>query len=184
MKYYKTLTDNNKGLYSKFNFTKYLPIKNEDGTWTPGKWLPKRSKYKLSICEYGYHYTDTAHLINWLEAQIFEVEVNGDLLISDNKYCCQQIRFIRKIETWNDKSARLFACWCVRQVWNLLTDEISKNAVIVAERYANGEATDDELKSARAAAWAAAWDAASAAASAAAWDAQSQHLIDVLGLEE
>jgi len=65
----------------------------------------------------------------------------------------------------DDRTLRLFACWCVRQVWHLLTDERSRNAVEVAERYADGKATKEEL----AAAWAAATDAA--------WAAQSNWLL-------
>lgn len=180
MKYYKVLDENNKGPYSGFDFTEYLP---KDGA--PGKWLPKRTK--LEMCNKGYHVTDAVHLVDWLDAQIFDVEVRGDKLDGDNKSCHQSIRFIRKIETWNDKSARLYECWCVRHVWNLLTDERSRNAVIVAEKYANGEATDKDLAAACAAAcaaaWDAAWDATCAAARDAAWDAQSKHLIEILGLE-
>jgi hypothetical protein len=73
----------------------------------------------------------------------------------------------------DDKTLRLFACWSVRQVWNLLTDERSRNAIEVAERYAEGKATDEELATAQAAARAAAEAAAGAArgAAAAAWDA-------------
>ena len=56
-----------------------------------------------------------------------------------------------------DKELRLFACWCVRQVWDLLTDERSRTAVEVAERFANGEATAEELSAAETAAWYAAW---------------------------
>ena len=69
----------------------------------------------------------------------------------------------------DDKTLRLFAVWCARQVEHLLTDERSKNAINVAEKYANGDATNEDLT----AAWAAARAAARAAASDAAWDAAS-----------
>ena len=73
------------------------------------------------------------------------------------------------------KLFQIYACWCVRntpladgrKVWDLLTDERSKNAVVVAERFSCGEATEQE----RAAAWAAARDAAGDAAWDAAWAA-------------
>jgi hypothetical protein len=66
-----------------------------------------------------------------------------------------------------DKQLRLIAVDCARQVQHLMTDQRSINALDVAERYANGEATYEELAAARAAAWAAARDAAWAAAGAA-----------------
>ena len=67
----------------------------------------------------------------------------------------------------HDRLWRLYAVWCARQVQHLMTDQRSLDALDVAERHANGEATDQELD----AAWAAAWDAARAAARAAARDA-------------
>ncbi|QQK04790.1 hypothetical protein JFN94_26035 [Burkholderia anthina] len=66
-----------------------------------------------------------------------------------------------------DRDIRLFAVWCGRQVEHLMEDQRSKDALDVAERFANGEATEEE----RAAAWDAAWAAAWAAARDAAWDA-------------
>jgi hypothetical protein len=70
---------------------------------------------------------------------------------------------------------RLFAIWCARQVQHLMTDERSIAALDVAERFANGEATQEELKAARDAAREAtreaAWDAAREAAGAAAGEA-------------
>ena len=62
-----------------------------------------------------------------------------------------------------DREWRLYAVWCARQVQHLMTDPRSIAALDVAERYANGTATDEELR--------AAWDAAGAAAGDAAWDA-------------
>ena len=91
----------------------------------------------------------------------------------------------------SDKEIRLYAAWCARQVQHLMADRRSLNALDVAERYANGLATDKELaaasdaasdaSAARAAAWAArdaaagyagaAADAAWAARAATAWAA-------------
>jgi hypothetical protein len=60
----------------------------------------------------------------------------------------------------NDKTLRLFAVGCARKVQHLMKDQRSIDAINVAERYANGNATEDELSAAGLAAWAAAWDAA------------------------
>ena len=63
-----------------------------------------------------------------------------------------------------DRDARLFAVWCARQVQCLMTDKRSVAALDVAERFANGQATENELDAARDAAWAATWNTARAAA--------------------
>ena len=52
----------------------------------------------------------------------------------------------------DDKTLRLFAVWCARQVQHLMTDHRSIAALDVAERYANGEATREELDAALSAA--------------------------------
>ena len=82
------------------------------------------------------------------------------------------IWLINKMEWSNDKDLRLMAVAFARQVQHLMNDQRSINALDVAQRYANGETTVDELKAAWAAARAA-WAAARAAGAAAwaAWDA-------------
>jgi len=72
-----------------------------------------------------------------------------------------------------DKEIRLYAVWCARQVQHLMTDKRSTEALDVAERFANGEASQNELAAASDAARAAARAAASDAAWAAAWAAAS-----------
>lgn len=75
---------------------------------------------------------------------------------------------------FSDCDLRLMACQFVREtpladgrkVWDLLTDERLKNAVIVSEKFANNEASCEELAAARVAAGVAAGDAAGVAARA------------------
>jgi hypothetical protein len=73
-----------------------------------------------------------------------------------------------------DRDARLFEVWCARQVQHLMADDRSIAALDVAERFADDEASQEELDAAwdaaRDSAWAAARDSAWAAARAAARD--------------
>lgn len=94
------------------------------------------------------------------------VEING---LDDALWCCL-------IERQHTKEWRMFAVWCARQVQHLLKDQRSIAALDVAERYTNGQATDNELKvacdAAHDAAWAARTDCATVwAATEAAWAA-------------
>ena len=161
--------------------------------------MPK-VKGDLGLCTNGYHLCRPQDLIYWLNMEIYEAEYRGEIINGDNKVVVRQVRLVRKIETWNEKTARLFACWCARQIWHLLDDDRSKQAVEIAERFANGEATQDELDAARDAAWAvardaaryvawaaarnAAWEAARNAAWNAAREAQSKKLLEMLGETE
>ena len=101
------------------------------------------------------------------------LEING---LNDALWCC-------RAEPKYAKEWRLFAVACARRVEHLNSDLRVKNAIDVAERYAHGQATAEELNAARYAAgyaadavyaayaaWYAAWDVANAAGDAA-WDA-------------
>jgi hypothetical protein len=90
----------------------------------------------------------------------------------------------------SDKTLRLFAVWCARESLKLVKnpDQRSVNACDVAEKFANGQATQSDLDAARDAAWYAArnaawssaWYAAWYAASDAARDAQITKLVEML----
>ena len=94
---------------------------------------------------------------------LFVLESNG---LDDALWA---LRCVPKI----DRDARLFAIWCAREVQHLMADPRSLDALDVAERFADGRASIDELGAAKAAARAAAGAARAAAwaAQAAAWDA-------------
>jgi len=77
----------------------------------------------------------------------------------------------------HNKTWRLYAVWCARQVQHLTTDQRSIAAIDVAEKYAHGKATKKQLDAARAAACA----AACAAARDAAGDAQLKEFLRIVG---
>jgi hypothetical protein len=80
--------------------------------------------------------------------------------LDDALWCLQAVK-------GRDREIRLFGVWCARQVQHLMTDQRSIAALDVSERFANGNATQEELDAARDAARAAASDAARDAARAA-----------------
>jgi hypothetical protein len=108
--------------------------------------------------------------------------------IIDSNGIVDAIWCLRAVEG-HDKEIRLFAVWCARQVQYLMTDPRSIAALDIAERFANGEASSEELSAAKAdasAASMAAWDAEAAdlaawAAEAAAWaDASAAAWVDAM----
>ena len=61
--------------------------------------------------------------------------------LEDALWCCHTAPEHNRV--W-----RLYAVWCARQVQYLMTDQRSLNALDVAEKHANGQATDKELSAA------------------------------------
>ena len=128
------------------------------------------------------------------------LESNG---FDDTLWCLQTV-------AGYDREIRLYAVWCARKVEHLDPSGVAKQINDISLRYANGEATEDELEiaweaarasweTAMAAAWAAreagaaveAWEAAMAAREAAmaaageeAWVAQKQEFIKRFCTEE
>ena len=107
------------------------------------------------------------------DAPVSIIQVLDSNGLDDALWCLRAVK-------GHDKEIRLFAVWCARQVEHLMTDQRSKDALNIAEKFANGDATQEELAAARDAArdaaWDAAWDAARDAARAAARDAQEKEL--------
>jgi hypothetical protein len=177
------------------NYYKFL---NEDGsavygygTWslpngdTPGDWMPHVEE--LISCKSGYHLCRTEDLVIWMGPRLFVAEVRGDVVESDDKIVCHQARLIKEVTTWNKTTAQQFAIECANHVLHIFEkaypdDNRPRRALEVAQRFLDGDASEDELRESgddartapRDAASDAAWWASRAvgdAASDAAWDA-------------
>ena len=179
---FKCLKKGRVGQYSNYQWPKC-------GVWV-------KAKGPLSVCENGIHLCREKDLVYWLNKEIYEAECRDDERInSDDKIVVREARLINRLKTWNEKTARLFACDCAEHVLPLFEtkypdDKQPRRTIEMARKYAYGKATKKELAAAwdaaRDAAWDAAWDAARAAAWAAAWDAaraaQSKKLAEMLGI--
>ena len=109
-----------------------------------------------------------------------------DILKDDRIPYADRLWVVLRIDLCSEKLMRLFAVWAARQVQHLMKDHRSTSALDVAERFANGEATQEELYAAWAAARSAAESAARSARSAAwsaAGDAQKNKLIEMIEAE-
>jgi len=95
------------------------------------------------------------------------LESNG---LDDALWC------LRAVEG-KDKEIRLYAVWCARQVQHLMTDQRSLDALDVAERFAHGLASEEELRIARGDAWAASSETSSVMDQAAAWATSRKHKV-------
>ena len=157
----------------------------------PGKWMPRIDN--IIPCERGYHVCRRKDLSRWIGEELWLVEVRGEAVEAENKVVASEARLLRRIDAWDEQTQRIFACLCAYSVLDLFErdypgDARPRAAVDVAWRFTFGEATADELAADRAAAWAAwaAWAAGAAGAAArdAVRGAQSELLINLLGLDD
>jgi len=134
----------------------------------PGKWMSHIEE--LKPCKSGYHLCRRQDLVYWLGPTIWIAEGKGEQIECDNKTVWQQARLIRRLTTWNERTARLFACDCAERALGRLANphEASVHAIDVARRFAHGAATQEELGAANFAANSAAYYAANYAAYSAA----------------
>ena len=181
MQYFKVLAEGGKSCHGG------------DADWRPGEWMPTIDN--LEPCMRGYHLCEARDLVEWLGLEIWIAEARGEIIRSKNKTVVSGARIIQKLDNWTDRNARLFACDCAEHVLPIWakqypSDDRPAQAIVIARKYVDGQATLKELAAARAAARAAAWAAAWAAARDAAWDAawdaerrwQTERLMEILNI--
>jgi hypothetical protein len=172
--YYKVLGEGGQPYHGGSGVWSLPTLNEQTGEWTPGEWMPP-IEGALVPCRNGYHLANLRDLPQWFGPRIFVAEYKGRRVDADDKSVVRNVRLVRETG-WNERTARLFAVDCVEHALDNMKEppldaDKLREVLAVCRRFADGQATQQELTAARDAAWAAAWDAARDAAWDAAWAA-------------
>ena len=165
------------------------PCHGGSGVWSlptddnPGDWMPVIKR--VVPCQSGYHLCRKQDLVNWLGESIYECELDSgvEFVVSDDNKDSSKIvtggrvRLVRLCSNWNEFTARMFAVDCAERRLEYFEkyrrgDSRVRDCLATTRRFANGDATGDELSAARSAAESAAWSAARFTAESAARSAE------------
>ena len=148
MTYYKWLLPNRRTPVQNVKW----PVRVK--TWTKPEKL-------LVVCESGWHGVERkdilAHLPHVDGSELWEVEVRGNIVHGSDKFSAESMRLVKKILVPDKKNLRLFACDVAQDVLWIYEkrypgDTRVAECIEVARRFAMGQATEEEMTAAYAAA--------------------------------
>lgn len=146
----------------------------------PGQIL--RVEGLLKLCNHGLHASRRAlDALQYAPGPVVQrVVMRGEIIEDRDKLVASERECLWLADA--TRTLHEFALWCAEKALKLdpHPDQRSLNALEVKRRWLDGQASDQELDAARAAAWDAAGDAAGDAAWAAAWAAQNEKLETML----
>ena len=102
MRAYKVLT----GGCSTFTGWRW-PLPTPDA---PGEWV--QASGPIALCQNGVHASTVDQLPQWLGAELWEIELAGDIVEADPALVAGRGRLLRRVETWNGEAQAAFAGAC------------------------------------------------------------------------
>ena len=113
------------------------------GRWPPpGEWLEVTGPLKM--CHHGLHLCREQDLLQWLNSEIWEAEYKGEIIKDGDKVCARRARLTIRLDTWNERSARLLAADYAEAVLPIFerarpNDDRPRKAIEAARAFARGE---------------------------------------------
>lgn len=100
---YKFLERGAIGPFSRFSW----PRPAEDN---PGEWVATADEVRQ--CFHGVHASLTDDLLNWLDDELWQIELDGEIIDSNGMLVAQRGRLLRRVDAWDDTTASAFAADC------------------------------------------------------------------------
>ncbi|MBA2568030.1 MAG: hypothetical protein H0V11_01660 [Actinobacteria bacterium] len=123
---YKFLSAGAVGLFSRYAW----PTPTADAL---GEWV--RVDGEIKHCLNGVHACATAQLVEWLDDELWEIELESPVREADGELIAPAGRLIRRLERWDDECARAFVGQCVDNTVSLAAESLFR-----AGRQAEAEA--------------------------------------------
>jgi hypothetical protein len=96
---YKFLTRGRIGPFSRFE-------------WPVGEWVEAGA---ADPCRRGVHACRIGDLPMWLDDELWEVELDGEIVEQERKLVAQRGRLTRRVEAWTPDAALAFGRFCARR---------------------------------------------------------------------
>ena len=103
MRAYKFLAAGGTGRFSNFRW----PLPTEGGY---GDWVDAAEA--LQDCRSGVHACTPLHLLDWIDDELWEIELEGEIVERDAMIVAQRGRLLAPFTAWNDSTAQEFADAC------------------------------------------------------------------------
>ena len=78
--------------------------------WPVDRWVEAES---VETCRGGIHACRVRHLPIWMGAELWAIELDGEVLEQMRKVVAQRGRLTRRIDAWNDELLEAFGRFCI-----------------------------------------------------------------------
>jgi hypothetical protein len=117
-----------------YKFTRAGAVSPFSGVrWDRGEWV-EGGPDKPQPCRQGVHACRPEQLPYWLNEELWEVELDGEIAESDYKLVGERGRLVERVTRWDGRTFRRFGESCAAQARSLGVAEIAADCEAVIER--------------------------------------------------
>jgi hypothetical protein len=80
--------------------------------WEAGRWIDAEA---ADPCHAGIHACRVRDLPVWLDDELWEIELDGEVITGERKLVATRGRLTQRIEQWTPEAAREFGLFCARR---------------------------------------------------------------------